>query len=225
MKRLLDILGATTLILLLLPLLLGISLAIRLTSPGPVFFVQQRIGLRGKVFRMIKFRTMFPNAEKMGTGLYAFHDDTRITALGHILRRMSLDELPQLFNVLVGSMSLVGPRPPVTYELGPWDNYTPHMLKRFDVKPGITGLAQISGRNELNWDEKIAYDNLYVDRFAAQGVWLDLAILCRSVPIVISGRNTVENCDKLIANDDSVAARAISSATPDILFPREGDKL
>ena len=108
---------------------------------------------------MYKFRTMYVNSEKSGTGLYSFDDDPRITRIGSFLRRFSLDELPQLINVILGSMSLVGPRPPVTYELGPWNEYTPHMRKRFKVKPGITGLSQVSGRNTLDWDQKIKYDN------------------------------------------------------------------
>ena len=214
MKRFLDIVGSLVLIALLSPLLLSISLAIRITSQGPVLFIQERIGLRGQVFRMLKFRTMFQNAEKMGMGLYSFEDDPRITRIGHILRRKSLDELPQLFNVLAGSMSLVGPRPPVTYELGPWEDYTPEMRKRFEVKPGITGLAQVSGRNELNWDEKIAFDNEYVDLIGNQGAWIDLIILWRTLWVVLAGRNTVENdvCSK--EKDGSVAARARDAGLP-----------
>jgi lipopolysaccharide/colanic/teichoic acid biosynthesis glycosyltransferase len=183
-------------------------MAIRITSPGPVLFIQERIGLRGQVFRMLKFRTMIQNAEKMGTGLYSFEDDPRITRMGYMLRRNSLDELPQLFNVLVGSMSLVGPRPPVTYELGHWEDYTCEMRKRFEVKPGITGLAQVSGRNELNWDEKIAFDNEYVDRISKQGVWIDFVILWRTLWVVLAGRNTIENDQSLKENEGSVTARA-----------------
>ena len=211
MKRLIDILGASFLIIVLSPFLAVIALAIRLSSPGPVFFVQRRIGLKGRVFRMIKFRTMFQNAEKMGTGLYSFEDDPRITKVGHILRRKSLDELPQLLNVLVGSMSLVGPRPPVTYELGPWEDYTPEMRKRFDVKPGITGLAQVSGRNELNWDQKIVFDNLYVDRLAVHGAFLDIVILLRTVWLVLRSRNTIEQDLPISAQDGFISARARSA--------------
>jgi lipopolysaccharide/colanic/teichoic acid biosynthesis glycosyltransferase len=214
MKRLLDIFGALLLIVILGPLLIGIAMTIRLTSAGPVFFVQNRIGLGGKIFRMFKFRTMFQNSEKMGTGLYSFENDPRITRIGGILRRNSLDELPQLFNVLGGSMSLVGPRPPVTYELGAWEDYTPDMRKRFEVKPGITGLAQVSGRNELNWDEKIVFDNGYVDRFREKGVWIDLAILWSTLWVVFAGRDTVEQGKQLRAKAGSVAARARDAGLP-----------
>ena len=208
MQRLMDILAAFILIVLLLPLLVSIAIAIRITSPGPVLFIQARIGMKGRVFRMFKFRTMYQNTEKMGTGLYSFENDPRITQLGHMLRRTSLDELPQLFNVLGGSMSLVGPRPPVTYELGPWESYTPEMRKRFEVKPGITGLAQVSGRNELNWDEKIAFDNAYVELIARQGVWADLVILLRTLGVVLVRRDSVERQAPLREKLGSVAARA-----------------
>lgn len=211
MKRLVDILGSSVLIILLFPLWIVIAISIRTTSPGPVFFVQRRIGLKGRVFRMLKFRTMLQNAEAMGTGLYSFEDDPRVTRLGRFLRRKSLDELPQLFNVLVGSMSLVGPRPPVTYELGPWEEYTQEMRKRFEVKPGITGLAQISGRNELNWDEKIAYDNIYVDNLLMHGWWLDVPILLKTCWLVFEARNTIEKDLPLSDCKDSIAARALSA--------------
>lgn len=214
MKRLLDILGALTLIIVLTPILIVIALAVRLTSPGPVFFVQDRIGWRGQVFRMLKFRTMVQNAENMGTGLYSFEDDPRITPVGHFLRRKSLDELPQMFNVLGGRMSLVGPRPPVTYELGPWEDYTPEMRKRFEVKPGITGLAQVSGRNELDWDEKIAFDNAYVDWFSQQGVWVDIVILWRTAGVVLAGRDTVEQNTAPNEKEGTLAARARAAGQP-----------
>ena len=216
MKRLLDIVGSLVLLAVLFPLFVTISIAIRIASPGPVFFIQERIGLRGQIFRMLKFRTMVQNAEMMGTGLYSFQNDRRITRIGHILRRKSLDELPQLFNVLGGSMSLVGPRPPVTYELGRWEDYTPEMRKRFEVKPGITGLAQVSGRNELNWDKKIAFDNEYVDLVGRKGVRVDFIILWQTFWVVLAGHNTVENEGPMKEKKESVAARARDAGLPRI---------
>lgn len=192
MKRLLDVCGALTAIILLSPVLLTCALAIKVTSKGPVFFLQNRFGKDGVPFRMLKFRSMVDNAEKQGTRLYSYADDPRITRVGAILRRYSMDELPQLFNVIGGSMSLVGPRPPVVYELGPWEEYTDHMRKRFEVKPGITGLAQVSGRNELNWDMKIELDNTYVDLFGESGVLEDIKILLLTVWVVLVGRDTIE---------------------------------
>ena len=214
MKRFIDIVASVILIAVFLPLMIVIAVAIRMTSREPIFFFQERIGLRGRVFRMIKFRTMFQNLEMTGTGLYSFKDDPRITRIGHVLRRKSLDELPQLFNVLAGSMSLVGPRPPVTYELGPWEHYTPEMRKRFEVKPGITGLAQVSGRNELNWDEKIIFDNEYVDRLSKLGVWIDFLILWRTFWVVLAGRDTVEHNPFLKDKVGIVATRARDAGLP-----------
>ena len=192
LKRCLDICGACVAIVLFSPVLILVPIAILLTSPGGVVFVQKRLGLLGAEFRMLKFRSMVANAEKIGTGLFSYEDDPRITRVGRFLRASSLDELPQILNVLGGSMSLVGPRPPVTYELGPWEDYTPEMRRRFDVKPGITGLAQVSGRNELDWDTKVGFDNQYVDLYERQGVWIDLMILLRTVKVVLTGRDTIE---------------------------------
>lgn len=211
MKRLFDIFASCALIFVFLPLFIIIFLSILFTTPGPVFFMQRRIGLHGHVFHIFKFRTMVHNAEQLGTGLYSFDDDPRITNVGRFLRRHSLDELPQLFNVLMGSMTLVGPRPPVTYELGPWDDYTPEMLNRFTVKPGITGLAQISGRNDLDWDEKIYFDNIYVDRFAKYGVLIDFLILFRTIFVVLSRHNTIENKLHSSRSDSPISARAFDA--------------
>lgn len=192
MKRLLDIIGASIALIIFFPILVAISLAIKLSSPGPIFFRQERLGKHGLPFEMLKFRSMMDGTEKRGTGLYTYENDPRITKVGGFLRKASLDELPQLFNVLGGSMSLVGPRPPVTYELGPWEEYTAHMKRRFDVKPGITGLAQVSGRNDLDWDTKIEFDNRYVDLYEKKGILVDIKILLLTGWVVIAGRNTVE---------------------------------
>lgn len=192
LKRLLDIIGAFVAMIMFFPILVVISLAVKFSSPGPIFFRQERIGKHGRPFEMLKFRSMIDGAEKSGTGLYSYENDPRITKVGSFLRKSSLDELPQLFNVLGGAMSLVGPRPPVTYELGPWKEYTAHMKRRFDVKPGITGLAQVSGRNELDWDTKIEFDNQYVDLYEKKGALVDIKMLLLTVWVVIAGRNTVE---------------------------------
>lgn len=211
LKRLLDILGSSVAIVLFSPILLIAALAVKITSPGPVFFVQKRIGLKGAHFSMRKFRSMVDGAERQGTGLYTFGDDPRVTYVGNFLRKTSLDELPQLFNVLGGSMSLVGPRPPVTYELGKWEDYTPTMRRRFDVKPGITGLAQVSGRNELDWDTKIEFDNHYVDQFERLGILLDLKILLKTVLIVLQAKSTEEDQSKVETASGEIAKRAKNS--------------
>lgn len=179
-KRIIDFIGSLIGIILLFPLLIIIALVIKLTSNGPIFFKQERLGKNGRHFKIIKFRTMIENAEKIGDGLTVkSENDNRITSVGKFLRATSLDELPQLFNVLIGDMSLVGPRPPVTYY--PYDgidNYPRWAKKRFIMRPGVTGLAQVTVRNSVSWDERIAIDNKYVDSF---NIWLDIKIIIKTI--------------------------------------------
>lgn len=191
-KRALDIIGACIgLAIFGLPMII-IAILIKLDSNGPVFFLQGRLGKGGHIFTMYKFRSMIEDAEHMGTGLFSYENDNRITRVGHFIRKASLDELPQFINILNGSMSLVGPRPPVTYELGDYKDFSDHMKIRFKVKPGVTGLAQISGRNDLNWDKKIEYDNRYVDIFDRWDILLDLKILLQTIWVVLARKNTIE---------------------------------
>jgi lipopolysaccharide/colanic/teichoic acid biosynthesis glycosyltransferase len=192
LKRTLDLAIAIPVLGLLWPFLLLISVLIKLDSKGPVLFVQGRLGKNGAVFNMFKFRTMVVNAEQTGTGLCSYHDDPRVTRVGKYLRAASLDELPQLFNVVMGPMSIVGPRPPVTYELGDYESLTDEMKIRFRVKPGITGLAQVSGRNGLDWNQKIALDNIYVERFTRLGILEDFVIGFRTIWVMLSMKNVIE---------------------------------
>ena len=209
-KRAEDIGLSFVALILLSPVLLGIALAVKLDSKGPVLFRQGRLTKDGKVFRMLKFRTMVENAENMGTGLFSFENDARVTKIGNLLRRISLDELPQLYNVLVGEMTLVGPRPPVSYELGKYEDLSVEQRKRFTVPQGITGLAQISGRNELPWEEKIKFDNQYVDLFTKYGVLIDLKILMLTIIHVFTAKDTYEVKDKTLADctDEEIALKA-----------------
>lgn len=192
LKRIMDILGSTVgLILLAIPFLI-IAIKIKRDSPGPVFFKQERLGKDGVPFYIIKFRTMVVNAEHIGTGLKVKDDtDDRITRTGHFLRKTSLDELPQLINVWKGDMSLVGPRPPVTYH--PYDgfeNYPDEMKKRFDMRPGMTGLAQVEVRNSVSWDERIVYDVRYVEQFS---IVLDIQLLLKTVKKVLKSDSIYAN--------------------------------
>lgn len=179
-KRIIDLIGSIIGVIILSPILIIIALAIKLTSSGPIFFKQERLGKNGKPFKIIKFRTMVVNAEKIGDGLTVkSNGDHRITKIGKILRATSLDELPQLFNVILGQMSLVGPRPPVTYfPYHGFDNYPEWAKKRFTFPPGVTGLAQVTVRNSVNWDDRIALDNKYIDEF---NIWLDFKILFKTM--------------------------------------------
>lgn len=180
-KRIFDIMMSSLCLIVLLPLFILLALLIRMDSNGPVFFKQERRGKDGKVFWMYKFRSMVVNAEKMGTGLFNYANDSRVTKIGRVLRDTSMDELPQFFNVLKGEMSFVGPRPCVVYELGDFDTLNKKYKKRFQVVPGITGLAQVLGRNDISWDDKVVLDNRYIDEFQKKGIFLDIYILCKTI--------------------------------------------
>lgn len=175
-KNLADKMLAVILIIVLAPVLMLICFFIKIDSNGDIIFKQKRIGYKGREFNIYKFRTMVSNAEKIGDGLIVKDEsDSRITKIGRILRKTSLDELPQLVNILKGDMSFIGPRPPVTYH--PYDGYNGYSefaKKRFEMKPGITGLAQVRMRNSASWDERIIVDVEYVENYS---LILDLKIL------------------------------------------------
>lgn len=171
-----------SLLILFSPFFIISIIIIVLSSGRPIFFIQDRLGKDLNVYKIIKFRTMKVNSEKEHTGLFSYNDDPRITVFGKYLRMLSIDELPQLFNVLKGDMSLVGPRPAVTYELGEITDLPKEYLPRFTVKPGITGLAQINGRNDLTWDEKVSYDNLYLEKYNKYSVFFDIYV-CIITPL------------------------------------------
>jgi len=180
-RRAFDLLGSSLLLLLASPVLLVAALAIVLEDRGPVLYRQRRVGRRGREFELLKLRTMVVGAEKLGAGYAVNRGDPRITAVGRSLRRLSLDELPQLWNVLRGDMSLIGPRPTLSYQV---ERYTPRQRKRLEVKPGITGWAQIHGRAKLPWEERIELDVWYVEHRSA---WLDLQILARTPLALLTG--------------------------------------
>jgi exopolysaccharide biosynthesis polyprenyl glycosylphosphotransferase len=191
-KRACDVLVAGLGLLLLAPLLLAVALAVKLSSRGPVVFRQERIGLRGRPFTLLKFRTMVEGADRMldtlreqneaDGPLFKLRSDPRITRVGHFLRRYSLDELPQLVNVLKGEMSLVGPRPPLASEV---ELYEEWQLDRLEVRPGITGLWQVSGRSELSFEEYVRLDLFYVENWS---IAYDLFILSKTIPLLVSAK-------------------------------------
>ena len=182
MPRALDVILAALALALVSPLLAIAGLLIRLESRGAVFYRQRRVGQGGRPFELWKLRTMVPGAASMGAGIYVLQGDPRITRIGRRLRRFSLDELPNLVNVLRGEMAIVGPRPTVQEQV---DRYTERQRLRLEVKPGITGWAQVNGRASLPWPERIELDVWYVEH---RSLLLDLRILARTVRMLASGR-------------------------------------
>lgn len=194
LKRTMDILFSSLVMIVLAPMLLAIAVAIKLDSPGPVFYPSERIGKKGRVFKCLKFRTMVRDADKKRADimhmnerdgvLFKISNDPRITRLGRILRKYSLDELPQFFNVLCGDMSVVGPRPPIGSEV---EEYKLSHLRRLDVTPGITGLWQVQGRQDPSFDSYISLDVTYIENWS---LWLDIKIILRTIAVVFAGTGT-----------------------------------
>jgi lipopolysaccharide/colanic/teichoic acid biosynthesis glycosyltransferase len=171
------------------PLLLLIGLLVKGTSRGPILYVQERNGKDGVSFPFLKFRTMVVGAETQGAGILCVKDDPRVTRLGRLLRRYSLDELPQLFNVVRGEMSLIGPRPGLAYQVS---KYTAHQRRRLSVLPGLTGWAQVNGRNAITWETRIERDLEYIDRLSMR---MDFEILCRTLPAVLATSKQIADRD------------------------------
>ena len=181
MSRALDVALSAALLVITSPLLALAAIVIRLESRGPVFYRQLRVGRAGEPFQLWKLRTMVPGAESMGAGIYVLEGDPRITRTGRLLRRFSLDELPNLVNVLKGDMAIVGPRPTVQEQV---DRYTDRQRRRLEVKPGITGWAQVNGRTSLSWPERIELDVWYVEH---RSMRLDIRILTKTARMLATG--------------------------------------
>jgi lipopolysaccharide/colanic/teichoic acid biosynthesis glycosyltransferase len=180
-NRALDLAGASLGLVLASPFLAAAAVAIKLGGGGPVLYRQQRVGRHGREFELVKLRTMVVGAERQGAGWAVNDGDPRITRVGSVLRRVSLDEVPQLWNVVRGEMSLIGPRPTLAYQV---EQYTPHQRRRLDVRPGITGWAQVQGRASLPWEERIELDVWYVDNRSPR---LDLKILALTPRALFGG--------------------------------------
>lgn len=192
-KRAVDIIGASLALILLSPVMIVTAMALSITSRGPILFIQKRVGYNGETFRFLKFRSMCHDAEALRSEfldqnhhrhgpIFKIEDDPRMTRIGRLMRRLSIDELPQLFHVLQGKMSLVGPRPPLPNEV---ETYSPRELLRLTVTPGITCIWQVSGRSELDFDTWVDMDLEYIENWS---LWLDLELLARTIPAVLSRR-------------------------------------
>ena len=177
-KRVMDIMVSGIGLIVASPILLLTAVLIKIDSPGPVLFLQERLGKDGQVFKIAKFRSMRVGAEHTGSGVYSGKNDDRVTKIGRFIRATSIDELPQLYNILKGEMSLIGPRPPLTYH--PWtiDKYTEEQRHMFDVRPGITGWAQVHGRKDVEWHRRIELNVWYVRHIS---FWLDVKIFFMTI--------------------------------------------
>ena len=187
-KRLFEVLLSCVGLLVLSPLLLVAAVAVKVESKGPAIFKQERIGRDGRVFEIYKFRSMCVGAEKTGSGVYSGKNDARVTKVGRVLRATSIDELPQLVNILKGEMSFIGPRPVLTYHPWPYEEYTDRQKKRFLVRPGVTGWAQVNGRKGLPWEQRIAYDIEYVEHMS---FLFDLKIFFKTIGKVFTNADNV----------------------------------
>lgn len=195
-KRAFDIIISVLALIILSPVILLTAIAIKIESRGPVIFKQDRLGKDGKVFKIYKFRSMCVGAEHTGSGVYSGKSDARVTKVGKLIRATSIDELPQLVNMLKGDMSLIGPRPPLTYH--PWsiEEYTEEQLHMFDVRPGMTGWAQVNGRKEVEWNRRIELNVWYTRNMS---LWLDIKIFFLTIFKVFTNadnENTTETAAK-----------------------------
>ena len=198
-KRIIDIIIALLVLTVGgIPMLI-IALLVKIDSPGPALFKQDRLGSGGKVFKFYKFRSMRLNAEHTGSGVYSDKSDPRVTKIGKILRATSLDELPQYINVLKGEMSLIGPRPPLTYHPWPIEEYTKEQLRMFDVRPGLTGWAQVNGRKDVEWHRRIELNVWYVDHIS---FGLDIKIFFMTIFKIVTNADN-ENTGATVQKADN----------------------
>ncbi len=208
-KRAMDIFISLMALIILSPVLLITAVLIKLESKGPVIFKQDRLGKGAKVFKIYKFRSMCVGAEHTGSGVYSGKGDARVTRIGRIIRATSIDELPQLVNILKGDMSLIGPRPPLTYHPWPVEEYTEDQLRMFSVRPGVTGWAQVNGRKDVEWNKRIQLNCWYTENLS---FWLDLKIFFISIFKVFTNadnENTKETAVKKSTASESCETETV----------------
>ena len=199
-KRTLDIILALLILIPAAPIMVIASIAIMLDSPGGAIFKQDRIGLNGKVFKVLKFRSMYVDSEKRGSGVYSDDNDPRQTRIGRIIRKTSIDELPQLINVLRGDMSFIGPRPPLTYHPWTYEEYTDFQKRMFEVRPGISGWAQINGRKAVEWHKRIKLNVWYVDHCSFA---VDCLIFFKTIFKVLSNADNTNSTATVETKEES----------------------
>ncbi len=214
LKRAFDLIVSITLLLLLIviPVLIVVPIVIKLTSKGPAVFTQERVGKGGKVFKIYKFRTMRIPEDSLDENGNQLEPKKRITKVGAFLRKTSIDELMQLFNIINGTMSFVGPRPTLSYQA---ERYNERQKKRHNMRPGITGWAQVNGRNDLTWSEKIEYDVEYIEKFS---LWFDIKILFKTVAVVFKQDGIA------FTKDDAINAKNPQSATTETVETTENEQ-
>lgn len=202
-KRILDVAISLFGLLLISPFLILIAVLIKIDSKGPVIFKQDRIGLNGNTYKIFKFRSMCVGAEK--DGVYEKQNDVRVTRVGKIIRKTSIDELPQFLNIIRGEMSLIGPRPPLTYHPWPYEEYTVEQKRRFSVRPGVTGWAQVNGRKDVPWDRRIEFDVEYVEKMS---FLFDLKIMAKTVLKVLTMKDNVNTSETAVPVIDRLSSES-----------------
>lgn len=198
-KRVMDIVISLLGVIVTSPILIITAIAIKLESKGPIIFKQERLGVGGKIFKIYKFRSMCVGAEK--GGVYESKNDTRVTRVGKFIRKTSIDELPQFFNILKGDMSLIGPRPTLTYHPWPYEQYTEMQKQRFNVRPGVTGWAQVNGRKEVPWDKRLEYDVEYVNNLSFK---MDMNIFMKTIYKVLMMKDNVNTTETAAITDKKI---------------------
>lgn len=198
-KRVMDIVISLLGVIVTSPILIITAIAIKLESKGPIIFKQERLGVGGKIFKIYKFRSMCVGAEK--GGVYESKNDSRVTRVGKFIRKTSIDELPQFFNILKGDMSLIGPRPTLTYHPWPYEQYTEMQKQRFNVRPGVTGWAQVNGRKEVPWDKRLEYDVEYVNNLSFK---MDMNIFMKTIYKVLMMKDNVNTTETAAITDKKI---------------------
>lgn len=219
-KRFFDIVLSLLVLVILSPVFLITAIAIKIDSKGPVLFKQERLGKGGRVFRIYKFRSMCVNAEHTGSGVYSGKGDARVTRVGRIIRATSIDELPQAVNILKGDMSFIGPRPPLTYHPWPIEEYTDEQRKMFNVRPGITGWAQINGRKAVEWHDRIKLSVFYVEHLT---MWLDIKIFFLTFFKVFTNADN-ENTGATVTTPATAEKEAEASVEEDVTVTETADR-